>query len=132
MAEDRPDGEAWSIDDVAGDLVDKLIRRNPHIFADADAETVDEITAQWERIKKAEKAGHGPMDSIALGQPALSLATKVLSRAGRAGIPLVPPVADSVAGKLWALVEEAVDADIDAEAELRRLALAHIARVQAS
>ncbi|HEY2794434.1 MAG TPA: MazG family protein [Micromonosporaceae bacterium] len=127
MAEDRPPGQAWSIDDVAGGLVDKLIRRNPHIFADADAETVDEITAQWERIKKAEKAGQGPMDSIALGQPALSLATKVQERAARAGIPMPPPEPDTVGGRLWALVAEAVAAGSDAEAELRRVALQHIA-----
>lgn len=132
MAEDRPDGDAWSIDDVAGGLVDKLIRRNPHIFADADAETVDEITAQWERIKKAEKAGLGPMDSIAIGQPALSLATKVQERASRAGTDLAPPNADTIAGRLWALVDDAIAAGVDAEAELRRVALAQIASVRAA
>ncbi len=54
MAEELPDGEAWSIDDVAGDLVAKMIRRNPHVFADGQAATIDEITAQWNRIKQAE------------------------------------------------------------------------------
>src|SRR5437763_13281341 len=34
MAEELPDGRAWNVDDVAGDLVDKLIRRNPHVFSD--------------------------------------------------------------------------------------------------
>ena len=43
------------LDDVAGDLVDKLIRRNPHVFADAAVHDVDEIVEQWEEIKKAER-----------------------------------------------------------------------------
>ena len=56
LAEDLPDGRAWTVDDVAGDLVDKLIRRNPHVFGGEPLADLDEITDQWERIKKAEKA----------------------------------------------------------------------------
>ena len=41
LAEERPEGERWSIDDVAGGLVEKMIRRNPHVFAGAKVEDVD-------------------------------------------------------------------------------------------
>jgi XTP/dITP diphosphohydrolase len=47
--------DAWDIDDVAGGITEKLIRRNPHVFGDAEASTVEEIAQQWERIKGEEK-----------------------------------------------------------------------------
>jgi XTP/dITP diphosphohydrolase len=129
MAEELPEEQAWTIDDVAGDLVDKLIRRNPHMFGDSTAETVDEITAQWERIKAVEKAGRSPVDSIARSQPALSLAAKVQDRVGSS---LPDGSEDSLAGRLWALVTQARAAGVDAEAELRRLALEKIADFRAT
>ncbi len=142
LAEDLPDGEAWSIDDVAGGLVAKMVRRNPHVFGDSTAETVEEITAQWEEIKRAEKAGTSAMDSIALSQPALSLAAKIQSRSHMgtgnadatthaAAVPpsTVPPerLGADIGDRLWAIVAEASAAGLDAEAELRRVALARIA-----
>jgi XTP/dITP diphosphohydrolase len=71
---------------VAGGLVEKMVRRNPHVFADDTATTIDEITENWERIKREEKSRDSVLDGIALTQPALSLAAKVLQRAERAGI----------------------------------------------
>ena len=51
---------AWDgspdIDDVATTLVAKLVRRHPHVFADAEASTPEEVEAQWAAIKAAEKA----------------------------------------------------------------------------
>ena len=44
---------SWDIDDVAGDLVDKLVRRHPHVFAGASA---DDLEGSWEALKAAEKA----------------------------------------------------------------------------
>ncbi|WP_435200100.1 MazG nucleotide pyrophosphohydrolase domain-containing protein [Janibacter sp. GS2] len=46
----------FDVDDVAAALVDKLVRRNPHVFGDASAETLEEIEAQWQAIKALEKA----------------------------------------------------------------------------
>ncbi len=46
----------FDVDDVAAALVDKLVRRNPHVFADATAETLEEIEAQWQAAKEQEKA----------------------------------------------------------------------------
>mgnify|MGYP002652341437 CR=1 FL=1 len=44
-----------TVDDAAAALVDKLVRRNPHVFGDATAETLEEIEAQWQAIKAQEK-----------------------------------------------------------------------------
>lgn len=56
IAQDAAD-QAFDIDTVAGMLVEKLVRRHPHVFADADASTPQEVEAQWARIKAEEKAG---------------------------------------------------------------------------
>lgn len=48
---------SWDVDDVAAGITEKLIRRNPHVFGDSDASTIDEIAEQWERIKAEEKRG---------------------------------------------------------------------------
>ncbi len=98
MAEEAD--EPWSIDDVAGGLVEKLVRRNPHVFGSADITDVDEIVDNWERIKREERAARGPdaseaggsvLDGVARAQPALSLAAKIVSRARRAGIDVPVP-----------------------------------------
>jgi XTP/dITP diphosphohydrolase len=129
LAEQLPNGQAWNVDDVAGDLVDKLIRRNPHVFADADVRDVDEITTQWEEIKKAEKARDSVLDGIPPAQPALALAAKILSRTRRAGLDVPFPVGDGLGERLLRMV---ADADEDAEGALRRVALAYAAAVRAA
>jgi XTP/dITP diphosphohydrolase len=145
MAEDRPEGEGWTIDDVAGGLVEKMVRRNPHVFAAGrptldTATTIEEITENWERIKREEKSRESVLDGIALSQPALSLAAKVLQRASRGGfaLPLAQPdpsVAPSEAvlgDELLRIVVQAREAGLDAEAALRRAALDYAARVRAA
>ncbi len=137
MAEeaDRP----WTVDDLAGGLVEKLIRRNPHVFGDTQVADVDEIIENWERIKREEKARDSAMDGIALSQPALALAAKVLSRARRsevaAPVPEAPAeIADEAAlgAVLLALVAVAEARGLDAEAALRRAALVHADAVRAA
>jgi XTP/dITP diphosphohydrolase len=129
LAEQLPEGQAWNIDDVAGDLVDKLIRRNPHVFGDASVQDVDEILEQWERIKKAEKARDSALDGIAWSQPALALAEKVLSRARRAGLSVPLPAGDEPGAALLRAVAEGGD---DAEGALRRAVLAYAEGVRAA
>jgi XTP/dITP diphosphohydrolase len=139
MAEDadRP----WTVDDVAGDLVAKLVRRNPHVFGDAQVADIDEIMENWERIKREERQSKADkpsaMDGVAVGQPALALAAKVLSRAERAGIPLsLPELPDEIRDEetlgaaLFAFVVAAHLQGLDAEAALRRMALAQIDAVR--
>ncbi|MFI6231681.1 nucleoside triphosphate pyrophosphohydrolase [Micromonospora echinospora] len=139
LAEELPEDERWGIDDVAGGLVDKMVRRNPHVFAGAEAGTLEEITASWERIKRAEKARDSVLDGIAMSQPALALAAKILERAGRIGLAVPPPVpagdADPetrLGAELLRIVAEARAAGLDPEAALRRATLAHAATIRAA
>jgi XTP/dITP diphosphohydrolase len=77
---------AWNIDELATGLVEKMIRRNPHVFAGVAVNDLDEITRNWERIKREEKPDRTELDGIPASQPALALAQKILSRARRAGL----------------------------------------------
>ncbi|HKT04444.1 MAG TPA: MazG family protein [Rugosimonospora sp.] len=122
--------DEWTIDDVAGDLVDKLIRRNPHVFGGEPLADLDEITEQWERIKKAEKARGSALDGIALSQPALALAAKILSRAARAGIPVALPGGDDLGARLLRLVADAGQRGENPEAALRQAALTLATRIR--
>ena len=54
IEQEAPD-EPFGIDEVASDLVDKLVRRHPHVFGDAVAGTADELNETWERQKVEEK-----------------------------------------------------------------------------
>ena len=109
--------EPWSIDDVAGDLVDKLVRRHPHVFAGAAADDLDQT---WEAMKQAEKGRTSVTEGVPLGQPALSLAAKLQKRGGRVGAPA--PAYDGVGGELWSLVVRCREQGLDPEAELRTVA----------
>jgi XTP/dITP diphosphohydrolase len=129
LAEDLPEDERWNVDDVAGGLVDKMVRRNPHVFAGQSVEGLEEITENWERIKKAEKSRDSALDGIALSQPALALAAKILRRAERAGRRVPLPSGPDLGAVLLRLVAEA---GTDAEAALRQAALRYADDVRAA
>ncbi|WP_263117983.1 MazG family protein [Cellulomonas fimi] len=114
--------DPWGVDDVAGDLVAKLIRRHPHVFADAQAEDPDGVHRQWERIKKAEKSRDSVFDGIPLGLGALARTQKIGSRAHRTDLDVPAPADGSIGSRLLALVIEAQQQGLDAEGELRRTA----------
>jgi XTP/dITP diphosphohydrolase len=110
IAAERPTGEGgFTIDDVADTLTAKLVRRHPHVFGSVSVSSAADVNANWEEIKKAERAAkaasggassaagaHGPsvLDGVSFGQPALSLAAQLQRRAARAKIG-VSVVADS-------------------------------------
>src|SRR4051812_26639642 len=81
---------AFDIDDVCNAISDKLIHRHPHIFgAQSGVETSAQVLAQWEEIKKAEKAAKGiKSDRVLAGVkpgPALARAQKIGTKAGKVG-----------------------------------------------
>lgn len=82
---------AFDFDGVAEAIADKLIRRHPHVFGDADIGSSEAQTANWEAIKAEErrqKAGGGPvsaLDGIGVGMPGLTRAVKLQKRAARVG-----------------------------------------------
>lgn len=82
---------AFDFEKVAQHLVDKLIRRHPHVFGDTKVRDVDEVWANWEKIKKAEKHGtkharHSALDGLPKHLPALLRAEKLVKKARKAKV----------------------------------------------
>jgi len=125
LVEERPAAERWSIDDVAADLVAKLVRRHPHVFAERQVAGAAEVEANWDEIKAEEKRRESVVDGVPLGQPALALAAKLRRRADKAGLTVAAPDGDDLGARLFALVGEAVGAGVDPEAALRTTARAY-------
>ncbi|MFC4065475.1 MazG family protein [Actinoplanes subglobosus] len=132
LAEEHDGTDGWTIDDVAAGLVEKMIRRNPHVFAGEQVADIEEITANWERIKREEKSRDSVLDGIALSQPALALAAKILHRVERAGMSVPPPADDDLGSILLRVVAEARAAGLDAEASLRAATLLYADAVRAA
>lgn len=119
--------------DVARGINDKLVRRHPHVFArgDASESSADDLVADWERIKRAEKEAKGvstgPFDGIPSASGALSYAAAVLKRAEKAGQgqdiePIDRSSVDDMGRFLLAVVAECRRRGVDPEVELRRVA----------
>ena len=124
----------FDVDDVAADLVAKLVGRHPHVFA--GTETVDSVERQehrWEELKRTEKQRGSSVDGVATVQPAVALAAKLTSRTAKAGLPdsLLPP-GRGVGEQLFALAARAMLSGVDPEAQLRTAALAFAADVRAA
>jgi len=130
-AEMAAEAGAFTIDDVVAGLVDKLIRRHPHVFGTATAATPDAVVTRWEAIKGAERAearaaastgggsaaegpaaaepgetGTGALAGLTPTLPALMLAQQMRVRAERAGFTV--PNGGSADGGL-AAVRRALD-----------------------
>jgi len=80
---------AFDFEKVTRHLVDKLIRRHPHVFGKTKVKDVDEVWANWEKIKKAEKHGtkharHSALDGVPKHLPALLRAEKLVKKARKA------------------------------------------------
>ena len=114
---------------MAADLVDKLVRRHPHVFAGEVVESAAELNETWEQRKIVEKGRTSAVDGVALGQPALSLAAKLVSRARRAELPVAVAPSAEIGPRLWAVVEDAVAAGVDPELALRDTARAYRAAI---
>jgi tetrapyrrole methylase family protein/MazG family protein len=72
--------------DVNARIVDKLIRRHPHVFGDASLHTADEVLRQWEQLKRQEKPQReSALDGVPQSLPALMLALEVSKRAVKVG-----------------------------------------------
>jgi XTP/dITP diphosphohydrolase len=154
LAEERDEHERWSIDDVAAGLVDKLVRRHPHVFGDVSVGGADEVVANWDTIKAQEKGRASAVEGVAMSSPALTLAATLQRKAAKLGVPVdlvAPEVAaaqsaavalsalvaayedepgpDTAGALLWSLVVALRSHDVDAEAALRARARAFRDRV---
>ncbi|MEV8478716.1 nucleoside triphosphate pyrophosphohydrolase [Streptomyces sp. NPDC051173] len=121
IAQDDPD-EPFSVDDVAGTIVDKLVHRHPHVFGDESAETPEDVKAHWLRTKADEKRRDSVTEGVPLGQPALALAAKLASRVRTEGIGVTLPSGDGVGYELLALAARAEADGVDPETALRAAA----------
>ncbi|HET9897737.1 MAG TPA: MazG family protein [Streptosporangiaceae bacterium] len=161
VAAERTDGTAFDLDDVAGDIAAKLVRRHPHVFGDVAVCGPEEVRRNWNAIKAAERAAAGSaktsaLDGVPMSQPALSLAAQLQRRAEAAGAPrsladlpakAPEPAGPSVTGgeagerpagtvsqlgaDLFALVSKARAAGLNPELELRHAARVYSDRVRA-
>jgi MazG family protein len=119
----------FDIDGVVHTIAEKLVRRHPHVFADtAGIKTADQVTAQWDEIKKTEKAGKAAeadttskatkapslLGDIPRGLPPLHKAMKISKRAVKVGFEW--PNWQGVAAKVR---EELAEFEVEAEALTR-------------
>nr|WP_035248284.1 nucleoside triphosphate pyrophosphohydrolase [Actibacterium atlanticum] len=100
----------FNFDDVANTMSDKMVARHPHVFGDENRDkSAEQQTADWEKIKAAERAGKeqgGTLDGVAVGLPSLLRAVKLQKRAARVGFD-------------WPSTDEVLDKIIEEAGELR-------------
>jgi MazG family protein len=103
----------FSIDTALDAIAEKLIRRHPHVFADGDAKTPDEVKQRWDEIKREEKREKGEhhtalLEPVSRSQPALMEAQQLTSRAASVGFDWENP--DQVLAKLDEELKELAEA----------------------
>ena len=107
---------AFDFADVVETITTKLIRRHPHVFADADGKTAHAVEGLWERIKAEEKAergeeaANGALAGVPVALPALTRALKLQNKAGRVGFDWNDPRA--VLAKIREEADE-IEAELD-------------------
>ncbi|MEU6523781.1 nucleoside triphosphate pyrophosphohydrolase [Streptomyces sp. NPDC046924] len=131
IAEEHPE-EPFSVDDVAGGIVAKLIHRHPHVFGDETATTPEEVKAHWLRTKAVEKQRTSVTEGIPMGQPGLALAAKLASRVRTAGLDVPLPRVEGIGYELLALAVRAEAQGVDPEAALRAAARAYRDAIRAA
>jgi XTP/dITP diphosphohydrolase len=135
----------FSLDAIAQGVVDKLVRRHPHVFTDLVVTTNEELEANWAKIKEEEKERESVTDGVPQAMPALQLATQLIYRARKSGVvagdsqvkeslrDVIGEVnQEQIAALLVASVELAREADIDAESVLRAEMMRYRSRVRES
>ena len=110
-AEIASESGAFDLDKMAHGLAEKLIRRHPHVFGEANAATSDAVLSQWDAIKRVEKGteNEGLLHGTGSGLPALMRGQKLQKKAARVGFdwPDAKPVFDKIREET-AELEEAV------------------------
>ena len=114
------DNGEFTREDVLDALVDKLLRRHPHVFGDKQVSGADEAIASWDAVKRQERAASGGsiLDGVPKNMPALAYAQAVQARAERAGFDWdnFQDVLDKVAEELAEI--ESAGSDAERESEL--------------
>jgi MazG family protein len=150
LLEEREQGD---LETVARGIHDKLVRRHPHVFGDAEARTAERVRANWERIKREDEGREGVFHDVPEALPALMQARKVQRRAAAVGFEYPDTAgaladledelaelkqdlgrtergAEEVGDLLFACVNVARLLGTDPELELRRASARFVARVE--
>jgi XTP/dITP diphosphohydrolase len=135
----------FSLDAIAQGVVDKLVRRHPHVFTDLVVTSSEELEANWAKIKEQEKQRESVTDGVPLAMPALQLATQLVYRARNSGVvagdaqfkeslrELIGDVnQEQIAAVLVATIELAREIDIESESVLRAEMMRYRTRVRES
>lgn len=138
----RDETEPFDIDDVARGLTEKMVRRHPHVFADAVATTPEEVLVHWNAAKAAEKRERtSVLDGVSPHMPSLAHAQKVLGKAAQVGVGASKhPDSSETSGDAGRLGENAVSRETgtapkpapETEAELGDALLALVADARAN
>ncbi|BBB91234.1 MAG TPA: nucleoside triphosphate pyrophosphohydrolase [Methylomusa anaerophila] len=106
----------FSMQDVIDQVTEKMVRRHPHVFGNITVRDAAEVIANWEQIKKQEKAGERThvLDGVPKGLPSLMSAYKLQAKAAKVGFDWddIGPVWDKVAEELEELRAAACQAGI--------------------
>ena len=122
----------FTLDSIAQGVVDKLVRRHPHVFTDLEVTSNEELEDNWAAIKAAEKPRESVTDGVPAAMPSLQVATQLMYRSRKMGIPVGSPelteqlrtlVGDiteqGIADLLISVVALAREKDLDSESILR-------------
>ena len=143
MAQEHPT-DPFSIEDVAQTVAEKLVRRHPHVFADAEDLSSDQVLENWEALKAIEKGRTSAVDGVPVNQPALALVAKLLYRAEKNRLKLDLPsiihepaeaTPAAVGEVLLATIAWASEHGVDPEGALRLVArdlAAQIAKIEST
>lgn len=113
--------EGWfTLADVARGIHDKLFRRHPHVFGDVAVDGAEDVVANWDAIKQAEKGRTSVFDGIASTLPAVLYVDEIVRKAAKVG--MSPPLSVTVAREAAVAAEEALRRDAN---EFRRAAEEH-------
>jgi len=135
----------FSLDAIAQGVVDKLVRRHPHVFSDLELSTSEELEASWTNIKATEKQRDSVTDGVPAAMPALQLAAQLIYRSRNLNIlptqnslkeelrGVISEVSElQIAELLIATVELAREKDIDPESVLRTEMTKYRAKIRKS
>jgi nucleoside triphosphate diphosphatase len=120
--------QIFHIQEALRTVLEKMIRRHPHIFGNVKVESEGDIVRNWEEMKKKE-GKKNPIEGIPPGLPALARAQKVTMKLRRANqatpVPSHLKSEEDLGEKLFDLVSQAETSGFDAESALRRACLKH-------
>lgn len=134
LAQIAAESGAFDLTGVAATISDKLVRRHPHVFAEARADTAEQVVAAWEEIKHHERGGGSLLDDVPRALPGLARADKLGKRAaqlffdwpGPAGV--LAKLREEIAELEAAIAEGATEARLEEELGDALFAMASLGR----